>query len=232
MLEVEDLGVRYGAIEALRGASISVQGGRTTAVIGSNGAGKTTLVRALLGLVKPHTGRIAFEGRDVSSLSVVQRVRLGLMLVPEGRGLIGGLTVEENLLLGGYTRREPLGPDLRLVYETFPTIERLKGRPARLLSGGELQMLAIGRALTARPRLLILDEPSMGLSPVAVDRVFAALRQLKSEGMTLLLVEQNAAMAFEIADSVYVLELGKNVVQGTPRELLMDDEVRRAYLGV
>ena len=232
MLEVLDLGVRYGAIDALRGVCLTVEGGQTTAVIGSNGAGKTTLVRTLLGLVRHHAGSIKFEGRDLSPLSVVERVRLGLMLVPEGRGLIGSLTVEENLLLGAYSRRGSVAADLRLVYETFPAIERVKHRRARLLSGGELQMLAIGRALTARPRLLILDEPSMGLSPVAVEGVFKALHQLKSDGMTLFLVEQNAAMAFEIADLVYVLELGKNALHGTPRELLAHDEVRQAYLGV
>jgi branched-chain amino acid transport system ATP-binding protein len=231
-LEVVGLAARYGAVDALRGVTLSAAGGQTTAVIGANGAGKTTLVRAILGLVRAHAGHVTFEGRDLAGLSITERVRRGLMLVPEGRGLISSLTVEENLLLGGYTRRGSLAQDLSTVYQLFPQLDRIQKRRARLLSGGELQMLAIGRAMVARPKLMILDEPSMGLAPIAVESVFEALKVLKSDGRTLLVVEQNAAMAFEVADTVYVLELGENSVRGTPAELLHEPAVRQAYLGM
>jgi branched-chain amino acid transport system ATP-binding protein len=232
MLEVQGLAARYGAIDALRGVSLTAAVGRTTAVIGANGAGKTTLVRAIVGLTKPYAGTVRFDGQDLGPRSVTERVRLGLTLVPEGRGLIGNLTVEENLLLGGYCRRGSLSSEMATAFEIFPRLERLRKRRARLLSGGELQMLAIGRAIVAKPKLMILDEPSMGLAPIAVDGVIEALKVLKSEGGTLLLVEQNAAMAFELADLVYVLEVGENAVSGTPDRLLDDPNMRRAYFGI
>ena len=231
-LEVVGLAARYGAVDALKGVTLTAAGGQTTAVIGANGAGKTTLVRAILGLVRSHAGRVTFEGHDLARLSVTQRVRRGLMLVPEGRGLIGSLTVDDNLLLGGFSRHGSLVQDLKAVYELFPQLGRLRKRRARLLSGGELQMLAIGRAIVAKPKMMILDEPSMGLAPMAVESVFEALKVLKDGGRTLLLVEQNAAMAFEVADMVYVLELGENALQGTPAELLHEPGVRQAYLGM
>ncbi len=231
MLTLQNVVVRYGGIEALHGVSIEVPQSRAVAVIGANGAGKTTLAKSVMGLVRLTSGRVIFQGSDLGRLQTEARVRLGIGLVPEGRGLLPTLTVEENLLVGGHTQKTEIRSQLAHIYEEFPMLLPLRRRAARLLSGGELQMLAIGRALMARPRLLILDEPSMGLSPKAAGNVLEALQHLKHAGTTILLVEQNTNLAFEIADYVYVLETGNNVAEGTGEALTDSEFVRESYLG-
>jgi branched-chain amino acid transport system ATP-binding protein len=231
LLEVNDLEVGYGAIQALRSISLNVRPGEIVTLIGANGAGKTTTLRAISGMLRPRRGQIAYDGQSVLGVRPHQMVGRRLIHVPEGRGIFLNLTVEENLRLGAYTRNDDFTEDLRRVYELFPRVkERLK-QTAGTMSGGEQQMLAIGRALLARPRLLLLDEPSLGLAPKIVQTIFAVIREINQSGTTILLIEQNARMALQTANRAYVLEAGRIIMQGDARELAASDEVRKAYLG-
>ncbi|WP_322797044.1 ABC transporter ATP-binding protein [Tepidiforma sp.] len=231
LLDVQDLRAGYGAILAVKGISLTVEQGEIVTLIGSNGAGKSTTLRAISGVIRPRSGQVTFNGQRIDRLAPHAIVRLGLSHVPEGRGIFHSLTVYENLLMGAYQRSDPLDDDLERVYRLFPRLKERLRQPAGTLSGGEQQMLAIGRALMARPRLLLLDEPSMGLSPVLVETIFQVIQAIRREGATVLLVEQNALMALEIADRAYVLESGLITLSGTGPELSRDDAVRRAYLG-
>jgi branched-chain amino acid transport system ATP-binding protein len=232
MLQVESLETAYGPIRALRGVSFEVAAGSITAVLGANGAGKTSLLRTLSGLVRPRAGRIRFDGRNLGGLAVERIVRLGMAHVPEGRGIIEELGVEENLRLGGLWRGDGGRDGLGEVYELFPRLHERRGQAASSLSGGERQMLAIGRALMSRPRLLLLDEPSLGLAPQLAARIMAVLRDLRDRtGLTVLLVEQNARAALSVADRGIVLNLGRVVADDTPAALAADDGLRHAYLG-
>ena len=232
MLQVESLETMYGPIRALRGVSFEVAAGSITAVLGANGAGKTSLLRTLSGLVRPRAGRIRFDGRNLGGLAVERIVRLGMAHVPEGRGIIEELGVEENLRLGGLWRSRGGRDGLGDVYELFPRLRERRGQAASSLSGGERQMLAIGRALMSRPRLLLLDEPSLGLAPQLAARIMALLRDLRDgTGLTVLLVEQNARAALSVADRGIVLNLGRVVADDTPAALAADDGLRHAYLG-
>jgi branched-chain amino acid transport system ATP-binding protein len=231
---LKDLHVAYGAIKAVRGISFSVEPGRIVTLIGANGAGKSTTLRAISGLLRPARGSIDFDGKPIAGCRAHDIVRRGLVQAPEGRGIFGNLTVEENLNLGGYLRRDHsrLRADRARALELFPRLgERLKQR-AGTLSGGEQQMLAIARALVAGPRLLLLDEPSLGLAPQIMQTIFHVIREINEQGTTILLVEQNAHMALSVAHDAYVLETGEIVMQGPAKELAQSDEVRKAYLGV
>ena len=232
-LEVEDLGVRYGRVHAVRGVNLSVAEGEIVAVLGANGAGKSSLLKAVLGLVPAAAGRIGVAGADVTAWPAARRLAQGIALVPEGRRILVGLTVEENLLMGGYARRDAsaLQAEIRELYDRFPNLGARRHLPAAVLSGGEQQMLAIGRGLLARPRLMMLDEPSLGLSPLLVRELFALLRKLNADGLALLLVEQNTTMALAVAARAYVMELGRVVMHGRPSELAADSRLRAAYLG-
>jgi branched-chain amino acid transport system ATP-binding protein len=231
LLKVLDLEVAYGAIAALRGISLEVREGEIVTLIGANGAGKTTTLRAISGMLRPRKGKIDYAGQSILGVPSHQLVGRSLIHVPEGRGIFLNLTVEENLRLGAYTRHDDLTADLRRVYELFPRVkERLK-QTAGTMSGGEQQMLAIGRALLAKPRLLLLDEPSLGLAPKIVQTIFSVIREINQSGTTILLIEQNARMALQTAHRAYVLEAGKIIMNGDARELAASDEVRKAYLG-
>jgi branched-chain amino acid transport system ATP-binding protein len=233
MLLVEKLGASYGGIRALHEVSLRVERGTTVALVGANGAGKTTLLRTLSGVIKAVEGWILVDGQDVTRLPPERRVRLGVSQVPEGRQVFGPMSVEDNLLLGAYTRRPAEARhSLQRAYALFPALAERRERAAGTLSGGEQQMLAIGRALMARPKLLLLDEPSMGLAPQLVAAIFKTITALAREGMTMLLVEQNAEAALAIADFGYVLETGRTVMSGPGRELLQDERVKQAYLGM
>jgi branched-chain amino acid transport system ATP-binding protein len=227
LLEVDDLRVRYGAVEAVHGISFAVNAGEVTALIGANGAGKSSTLAAISGLV-PAGGRVRLDGRDIAGSAPHAIVRAGVVQVPEGREILAQMTVEENLLMGLRGRDRS---DLGSAYERFPILRERRALLAGSLSGGEQQMLAIARALLARPRLLLLDEPSLGLAPLIVKRVFDTLADLKRQGVTMLLVEQNALRALRLADRAYVMELGKLVMWGTGAELLRDEGVARTYLG-
>jgi branched-chain amino acid transport system ATP-binding protein len=238
MLVVDDLHAGYGLSEVLAGTSLEVKAGTVVALIGANGAGKTTTMRAVSGLLRPTRGRVLLDGRPVQGLDASRVVRLGLAHAPEGRKVFGPLSAEDNLLLGAYSRlprffgyRGKAAADLSRVYELFPRLRERRGQLAGTLSGGEQQMLAIGRALMARPKVMLLDEPSMGLAPVIVQEVFRTIRRLKAEGMTMLLVEQFAKTALEVADYAYVMERGRIVIAGTPAELSRNERVLAAYLG-
>jgi branched-chain amino acid transport system ATP-binding protein len=233
LLQVDDLHVAYGAIRAVRGVSLRVPTGQLVALIGANGAGKSTILRTLSGLIKPASGRITFDGQDITRQRPDRITAHGLIHVPEGRQIIAPLTVEENLLMGAYTRTDLAGirSDLDRIFARFPRLSDRRTQRAGLLSGGEQQMLAIGRALMARPRLLMLDEPSMGLAPLLVDEVFRVLQEIKAEGTTLLLVEQNARQALAIADYAYVLERGEVAYADQASVLAQDQRVIAAYLG-
>jgi branched-chain amino acid transport system ATP-binding protein len=233
VLEVLDLSVAYGAIKALEGVSLSVPAGQIVALLGANGAGKSTVMRAVTGLVAPQGGRILFEGREIQGRPPQDVIRRGLALVPEGRRIFANLTVKENLLLGAYFRRdqEALARDLEWVNDTFPRLAERQGQAAGTLSGGEQQMLALGRALMSRPRLLLLDEPSLGLAPLLVREVFHIIQHLNSRGVTVLLVEQNAFAALKIAHYGYVLETGRLVLEGSGAELLAHPRLKDSYLG-
>ena len=232
LLEVRDLHVAYGKIEAVRGVSFSVRSGEVATLIGSNGAGKTTTLRTVSGLLRPAAGAVFFEGERLDGRPAHEIVERGIAQVPEGRRVFPRMTVGENLELGAFTRRgHRLDAELSRVYDVFPVLAERVDQPAGTLSGGEQQMLAIGRALMSGPRLLMLDEPSMGLSPIMMERIFGTLADLKQAGTTLLLVEQNAQAALTLADTGYVLESGELVLSGTAHELMDDDRVRKAYLG-
>ena len=231
LLKVSGLVAGYGAIAAVKGVSFEVEEGEIVTLIGSNGAGKSTTLRALSGIIRPRAGQVEFKSIAIDHMAPHKIVQLGISQVPEGRGIFHRMTVQENLLLGAYQRNDDLSGDLDRVYTLFPRLKERLGQPGGTLSGGEQQMLAIGRALMARPSLLLLDEPSMGLSPLLVDTIFATITAIRAQGSTVLLVEQNALMALEIADRGYVLESGVITVAGTGAELAKDDAVKRSYLG-
>lgn len=234
LLGVDDITVRYGKITALENVSLHVDEGEIVSLIGANGAGKTTTMRALAGLVATSSGTMTLAGEDLSGVSGHARVRRGLCLAPEGRGIFPTMTVEENLQMGSYGRADKAGvaEDRDRVYELFPRVRERLAQMGGTLSGGEQQMLAIGRALMARPRILLLDEPSMGLAPALIKQVFAIIRELRTMGVTVLLVEQNARQAMALSDRVYILETGAITRTGTGAELLADPSIQSAYLGV
>ncbi len=233
LLEVEGLAVHYGGIRAVKGIDLSVGEGEVVCLIGANGAGKTTTLRALAGILPPTGGRIRYAGEDLLGVPAHRRVRHGLAMVPEGRGVFPRLTVEENLRMGAYFRtdRDGIEADLDQGYGRFPRLRERRSQKAGTLSGGEQQMLAIARALMSRPRLLLLDEPSMGLAPLAVHKIFETIRHIASQGVTLLLVEQNARMALEVSNRGYVLEGGRVALCDSAAQLLESPAVRAAYLG-
>lgn len=233
MLDIDNLCSRYGRIEVLHGASLNVSAGEIVTLVGSNGAGKTTLLRAISGVQPVSGGAIRFNGQAVQNTPAHRRVSLGIAQVPEGRQVFAPLSVEDNLKLGAWTRADAeISGDMEGVYETFPALREKRQMPAGALSGGQQQMLAMGRALMARPKLMLLDEPSMGLAPMIVDQIFEIIAGLKQRGITVLLVEQNAYAALAIADRGYVMETGRIALSGTGRALLDDSKVRSAYLGL
>jgi branched-chain amino acid transport system ATP-binding protein len=232
LLTVENLRVSYGQIEALKGISLHVERGEVVAILGANGAGKTTLMRALSGLLKPRSGKLLFEGEDIVRRTADSIVRLGIGQSPEGRRVFGTLTVAENLRLGGYTRPSAeISQSCETVYGIFPRLYERRTQLAGTLSGGEQQMLAIGRALVSKPKLLLLDEPSLGLAPIIIREIFRVLGEIRKTGVTILLVEQNARTALKLADRGYVLEVGRCVHEAPARELLASPEMQAAYLG-
>ncbi len=234
LLQVRGLAVNYGHVEAVREIDLDLPEGQITTLVGANGAGKTSTLLALSGLVRKRAGRVVFDGRDISSLAPHRIVSGGVVQVAEGRATLTTLTVRENLELGAYTRRDGLAArasDMEHVFTLFPALKERAQGLAGNLSGGEQQMLAIGRALMAKPRLLLLDEPSMGLAPIIVQDIFRTLRRINAEGLTILLVEQNVRQALKVADRAYVLETGRIVLQGTGAELLAEPRVQQAYLG-
>ena len=233
MLKVKDLKVNYGGIEALKGISFDVEQGQIVTLIGANGAGKSTTLRAISGLVKTASGAINFLGRDIIPFNAQQVVAEGIAMVPEGRRVFDNLTVKENLKIGAYLRkdRDEIESGIEDIYQRFPRLKEREWQLAGTLSGGEQQMLAVGRAMMARPKLLMMDEPSLGLAPLVVRDIFAIIRELKAEGITILLIEQNANAALRCADQAYVLETGRITMHGTGTELLADQRVRDAYLG-
>lgn len=233
LLEVNDLKIAYGGIQAVKGIDLHVAPGELVALIGSNGAGKTTTLKALAGLLHPAAGKIHYDGKSLHNIPAHQRVRNGLALVPEGRGIFARLTVEENLLMGAYSRSDKPGihHDIQRIHALFPRLAERRAQVAGTLSGGEQQMVAIGRAMMSRPRLLMLDEPSMGLAPMLVVKIFETIRDISAQGVSILLVEQNARLALEVAQRGYVLESGLVTLSGDTANLLGSDAVRRAYLG-
>ncbi len=233
LLEVDALDVHYGAIHALHKVSLAVEEGEIVTLIGSNGAGKSTTLRALSGMVQSSGGTIVYGGRSIVGLRSDEIVRLGLAHAPEGRGIFGSLTVRENLELGAFSRRDgKVRSDLERMFERFPILQERAQQSAGTLSGGEQQMLAVARALMARPKLLLLDEPSLGLAPKIVQKIFAIVAEINRDGVTILLVEQNAHLALSVAHRAYVLETGEVKMAGSASELAASDEVRKAYLGV
>jgi ABC-type branched-chain amino acid transport systems, ATPase component len=234
VLEIQNLHVFYGGIHALQGISLSVPDGKVVTLLGANGAGKTTTLRAVMGLVRPKEGQITLDGKSLLGKKPYEIVRLGLSMAPEGRRIFPDLTVMENLLLGAYARTDTAGisRDLEFVFSLFPRLKERQNQRGGTLSGGEQQMLAVARALMANPRLLLLDEPSLGLAPVLITEVYRAFQRLKEEGRTILLVEQNARAALSLADYGYVLETGRLVVEGPTQELRDSELVRKAYLGI
>ena len=233
MLEVKDLQVYYGVIQALKGISFHVNQGEVIALIGANGAGKTTTLQTLTGILSPKSGSIVFEGKDLTRTPAHKIVEMGMAHVPEGRRVFADMSVYENLLLGAYTRKDKaeIAESLASVYKRFPRLEERKGQRAGTLSGGEQQMLAMGRALMSRPRIILMDEPSMGLSPIFVNEIFDIIREVSESGATVLLVEQNAKKALSIAYRAYVLETGSITMDGKAEDLLNDEAVQKAYLG-
>lgn len=231
MLKVKDLHVKYGIIEAVKGIDFELNDGEIISLIGANGAAKTTIMHAISGLISSKTGEIILEDKDISTLKAEDIVKKGLIQVPEGRRVFQQQTVLENLKLGAYLRKDKLDNDLQEIYSLFPILKERSGQLAGTLSGGEQQMLAIARALMSKPKLLLLDEPSMGLSPLLVKEIFRIIKEINKNGTTILLVEQNAKMALSIADRAYVLETGKIVMSGTGEELLNSEDIKKAYLG-
>ncbi|WP_436500061.1 ABC transporter ATP-binding protein [Actinokineospora sp. HUAS TT18] len=232
LLEVRNLSVAYGAIEAVRDVTFSVEEGQIVSLIGSNGAGKTTTLRTISGLLRPKSGDILFEGKSIADAAAHEILERGVSHCPEGRRLFGRMTVEENLQLGAYVRKDNgVAQDMQRVYDLFPVLGERRNQKAGLFSGGEQQMLAIGRAMMSKPRLLMLDEPSMGLSPIMTQRIFDTISELQSQGTTILLVEQNALAALALSDRGYVVDLGRTTLEGPGHDLLADTRVRAAYLG-
>ena len=233
MLEVKDLEVYYGVIQAIKGISFKVNKGEVIALIGANGAGKTTTLHTITGLLSPKKGQVIFEGKDITKVPAHKIVSMGMAHVPEGRRVFAELSVYENLKMGAYTRNDKneIEESLANVYRRFPRLEERKNQMAGTLSGGEQQMLAMGRALMSKPKIILMDEPSMGLSPILVNEIFDIIRAVSESGTTVLLVEQNAKKALAIADRAYVLETGKIVLEGNAKDLLEDDSIKKAYLG-
>lgn len=233
MLEVKDLEVYYGVIQAIKGISFHVDKGEVIAMIGANGAGKTTTLHTVTGLISPKNGHVLFEGKDITKVPAHKIVSMGMAHVPEGRRVFAELSVYENLKMGAYTRKDKneIEESLKNVYKRFPRLEERKNQMAGTLSGGEQQMLAMGRALMSKPKIILMDEPSMGLSPIMVNEIFDIIRSVSESGTTVLLVEQNAKKALAIADRAYVLETGKIVLEGKAKDLLEDDSIKKAYLG-
>ena len=234
LLEVKDLKVSYGKIEAIKGISLNVKKGEIVTLVGANGAGKTTLLKTISGILKPSAGVINFEGKDIQSIAPHNRVLEGLCQAPEGRGIFPGMTVLENLEMGKYSRpdwKNELKEDLDRIYTLFPRLKERQSQAGGTLSGGEQQMLSIGRALMSRPRLLLLDEPSMGLAPMFSQQIFNIIREIQTQGVSILLVEQNAAQALSCANRAYILETGNIVKEGAGKDLLNDDAIKKAYLG-
>lgn len=233
MLEVKDLEVYYGVIQAIKGISFRVEQGEVIALIGANGAGKTTTLHTITGLLSPKNGQVIFEGKDITKIPAHKIVAMGMAHVPEGRRVFSELSVYENLKMGAYTRKDKneIEESLKSVYKRFPRLEERKNQMAGTLSGGEQQMLAMGRALMSKPKIILMDEPSMGLSPIMVNEIFDIIRSVSQSGTTVLLVEQNAKKALSIADRAYVLETGKITLEGKASDLLEDDSIKKAYLG-
>lgn len=232
MLKVQDLSVHYGMIQAVHNVSFEVKQGEIVSLIGANGAGKTTILRTISGLVRPSNGHIIFEGKNIEKAAPQKIVADGLSQVPEGRHVFSGLTVQENLDMGAFLRKDStLKEDFEQIFAKFPILKERRNQDAATLSGGEQQMLAIGRALMSKPKLLLLDEPSMGLAPIFIKEIFSIIQEIQAQGTTVLLIEQNAKMALSIANRGYVLETGKIVLEGTGKELLASEAVRKAYLG-
>ena len=233
MLEVKDLEVYYGVIQAIKGISFEVNKGEVIALIGANGAGKTTTLHTITGLISPKKGHVIFEGKDITKVAAHKIVSMGMAHVPEGRRVFAELSVYENMRMGAYTRKDKseIEESLANVYKRFPRLEERKNQMAGTLSGGEQQMLAMGRALMSKPKIILMDEPSMGLSPILVNEIFDIIRAVSESGTTVLLVEQNAKKALAIADRAYVLETGKIVLEGNAKDLLEDDSIKKAYLG-
>ena len=233
MLEVKNLSVHYGMIQAVRNVNFKVNEGEIVSLIGANGAGKSTILKTLSGLIHPSEGEIVYLGENIASTSAKKIVEKGLVQVPEGRHVFPGLTVKENLELGAFLRKdkEAIQKDMEAVFERFPILKERKDQDAQTLSGGEQQMLAMGRALMSRPKLLFLDEPSMGLAPIFIREIFKIIQEIQKTGTTVLLIEQNAKMALSISNRAYVLETGSVVLSGTGQELLESDEIQKAYLG-
>lgn len=232
MLKVQDLSVHYGMIQAVHNVSFEVKQGEIVSLIGANGAGKTTILRTISGLVRPSNGHIIFEGKNIEKAAPQKIVADGLSQVPEGRHVFSGLTVQENLEMGAFLRKDStLKEDFEQIFAKFPILKERRNQDAATLSGGEQQMLAMGRALMSKPKLLLLDEPSMGLAPIFIKEIFSIIQEIQAQGTTVLLIEQNAKMALSIANRGYVLETGKIVLEGTGKELLASEAVRKAYLG-
>lgn len=233
MLKIEDLYVSYGMINAIKGVSFEVNEGEVVSLIGANGAGKTTILHTITGLLKPKSGSVMFEGKELTTTPAHEIVKLGMAHVPEGRMVFADLSVYDNLMLGAYTRKDKneIAKTLEMVYERFPRLEERKKQTAGTLSGGEQQMLAMGRALMSKPRIILMDEPSMGLSPLFVNEVFDIIKKISASGTTVLLVEQNAKKALSISDRAYVLETGKIALTGKASDLINDDKIKKAYLG-
>ena len=233
MLKVENLVVSYGGIEALKGISLNVPEGKIITLIGANGAGKSTLLRTIIGLVKPESGKISYNEKEITALNSQKIVTTGITLVPEGRRVFSNLTVLENLKIGAYMRNDKaeIEKDIEWIYGLFPRLQERNWQLAGTLSGGEQQMLAVGRALMCRPKLIMMDEPSLGLAPLVIKDIFRIIQEINAKGMTILLIEQNANMALKIADWAYVLETGRITMEGTGKELLENPQIREAYLG-
>ncbi len=231
ILEIRDLQVHYGGIEAVKGISLDVPEGEIVTLIGANGAGKSSTLRSIAGLVKPSAGSISFFGEDITAKDTNLIVSKGITLVPEGRRIFPDMTVLENLKIGAYLRNDDLTEDLNWVYDLFPRLKERSWQAAGTLSGGEQQMLAVGRALMSRPKLMMMDEPSLGLAPIIVRGIFDIIKEINRQGVTILLIEQNANMALKIADVAYVLETGRITLTGSGQELLNNEQIRKAYLG-
>ena len=234
LLEIKDLRVSYGKIEAIKGISLNVKQGEIVTLVGANGAGKTTLLKTISGLLKPSAGTISFEEKDIQTIAPHNRVLAGLCQAPEGRGIFPGMTVLENLEMGKFSRKEwknELKEDLDRMYHLFPRLKERQNQTGGTLSGGEQQMLSIGRALMSRPKLLLLDEPSMGLAPMFIKQIFSIIREIQTQGVSILLVEQNAAQALSCANRAYIMETGNIVKEGAGKDLLNDEAIKKAYLG-
>ena len=231
LLHIENLQVRYGGIEAVKGVSFDVHEGEIVTLIGANGAGKSSTLRSIAGLEKPSGGRIVFRGDDLTGRDATSIVKKGITLVPEGRRIFADLTVLENLKVGAYLRKDDISEDIQWVYDLFPRLRERSWQLGGTLSGGEQQMLAVGRALMSRPKLMMMDEPSLGLAPLIVKDIFSIIKEINKQGVTILLIEQNANMALKTADTGYVMETGRITLSGTGRELLTNEGVKAAYLG-